>query len=281
MKALGLVVVAVLAATSTARADIGVVVTGEATLQPQLLSHLESWLQRRGHTLKSSALEPDAINTLIDCFVVADLNCAKAVIENRSKAETVVYARVEIAPASDGLRDISIVGYWMQKGHETMAERRACHHCTEKEMHGIADDLMLALASQPPAGSHVHVPPPQTVGQTSGAVAEPPASTETPEGQPSRALPYTMVGIGVGAIIAGAVLIAIDQDPPGVGSDGKATGPQPMTIRDTATAGVITIGAGVVVTGVGAYLWYRSGKSSAPVASVSHDGAVIGWAGRF
>ena len=58
------------------RADIGVVVTGEATLQPQLLSHLESWLKRAAITVFSSALEPDAINTLIDCFVVEDLNCA-------------------------------------------------------------------------------------------------------------------------------------------------------------------------------------------------------------
>lgn len=276
MRALGLAVVAVLAATSMAHAEVGVVVTGEATLQPQLLSHLESWLQRHGHQVKSSALDPDAINTLIDCFVVADLNCAKAVIENRSKADAVVYARVEVAPAVDGLRDISLVGYWMQKGHETMAERRTCHHCTEKQMHGIADDLMLALASQPPAGSHVHVPPPTTVGQVSGEPAQEPTPMHDEGATPSKAVPYTLVGVGVAAIIAGGVLIAIDEDPP-------ASGVQPKTIRDTATAGVITLGAGAVVTGVGAYLWYRSGhaSSSAPVASVSHDGAVVGWAGRF
>jgi hypothetical protein len=37
----------------------------------------------------------------------------------------------------------------------------------------------------------------------------------------------------------------------------------------------------VVTAGIGAYLWMRDGSHSAPVASVSHDGAVIGWAGRF
>jgi hypothetical protein len=264
-----------LAATSVASADIGVVVTGEATLQPQLLSHLESWLKRRGNSVFSSALEPDAINTLIDCFVVEDLNCARSVIEARAKAETIIYARVEVAPADNGMRDISIVGYWMQKGHDTMAERRACHHCTEKEMHGLADDLMLALAAQPPTGSHVHVPPPATVGQ-----AEPPTTAGAPaplpvdDEQPSRVVPGVIIGVGLATAITGGVLFAIDQDP-------KPTGPQPQHITDTATAGVICVGAGVVAIGVGAWMWFHQGASSAPVASVSHDSAVIGWAGRF
>ena len=141
-----LAVLAILFATSTARADIGVVVTGEATLQPQLLSHLESWLKKRGYPVYSSALEPDAINTLIDCFVVEDLNCAKKVIEARAKSDTILYARVDVAPSDNGKRDISIVGYWVAKGHDTMAERRVCHACTEKQMHDVVEDLMLVLA---------------------------------------------------------------------------------------------------------------------------------------
>ena len=261
-------------ATSVASADIGVVVTGEATLQPQLLSHLESWLKRRGHNVFSSALEPDAINTLIDCFVVEDLNCARTVIEARAKADTIVYARVEVAPAANGMRDISIVGYWMQKGHETMAERRSCHHCTEKEMHGIADDLMLALAAQPPTGSHVHVPPAgTTVAQaepTTTAVATPTDGDD----HPSRVVPAVIVGVGLATAITGAVFLAIDEDP-------NPVGPQKPHIYDTGTAGAICLGAGAVAIGVGAWMWFHQGASSAPVASVSHDSAVIGWAGRF
>jgi hypothetical protein len=47
------------------------------------------------------------------------------------------------------------------------------------------------------------------------------------------------------------------------------------------TSGVICIGAGAVALGVGAYLLFHKGADSAPVAAVSHDGAVVGWAGRF
>jgi hypothetical protein len=263
-------------ATSVASADIGVVVTGEATLQPQLLSHLESWLKRRGNNVFSSALEPDAINTLIDCFVVEDLNCARSVIEARAKAETIVYARVEVAPANNGMRDISIVGYWMQKGHDTMAERRGCHHCTEKEMHGLADDLMLALAAQPPTGSHVHVPAEST---TVAQVESPPPTVVAPvptpldDEQPSRVVPGVVMGIGAAAVITGGVLFAIDKEP-------SKTGPQPEWRTDR-TVGAICMGAGAVAIGVGAWLWFHQGADSAPVASVSHDGAVVGWAGRF
>jgi hypothetical protein len=267
-----LAVFAVLFATSAARADIGVVVTGEATLQPQLLSHLESWLKKRGFTVYSSALEPDAINTLIDCFVVEDLNCAKKVIEARAKSDAIIYARVDVAPADNGKRDISIVGYWVAKGHDTMAERRICHGCTEKQMHDVVEDLMLILGKDPPIGSHLHVPPPKQAAEATVA-SEPEAPMLPPsDEQPRRVVPAVVMGIGAAVAITGAVLFATDSV--------SATGPQ-NEYRTGRTAGAICIGAGVVTAGVGAWLWFHEGAHSAPVASVSHDGAVVGWAARF
>jgi hypothetical protein len=267
-----LAVLAILFATSTARADIGVVVTGEATLQPQLLSHLESWLKKRGYPVYSSALEPDAINTLIDCFVVEDLNCAKKVIEARAKSDTILYARVDVAPSENGKRDISIVGYWVAKGHDTMAERRVCHACTEKQMHGVVDDLMIVLAKDPPTGSHVHVPEPaQAAEATTASEPEAPAMPLTDD-EPHRVVPAVVMGVGGVLAITGAVLFATDSV--------SATGPQ-SEYRTGRTAGVICMGAGVATAAVGAWLWFHEGAHSAPVASVSHDGAVVGWAARF
>lgn len=266
-----LVVLTLLMSTAGARADVGVVVTGEATLQPQLLAHLESWLKKRGHSVYSSALEPDAINSLIDCFVVEDLNCAKKVIEIRAKSDAIIYARVDVAPADNGKRDISIVGYWVQKGHDTLAERRICHGCTEKQMHDTVDDLMLILGANPPTGSHVHVPPPSVAA--AGVAGEPDPSTTVQVDQPSRTVPVTLVGLGAAVAITGGVLLFADRNPDPNGPQSKY-----LWVR---TAGVACIGAGVVTAGIGAYLWMRSGSDSAPVASVSHDGAVVGWAGRF
>lgn len=271
------VLLAVLVSTTAARADVGVVVTGEATLQPQLLSHLESWLRKRGHTIYASALEPDAINTLIDCYVVEDLNCARKVIEARAKSTAIVYARVESAPAANGSRDISIVGYWMEKGHDMMAERRSCQRCSEKQMHDIADDLMLSLAATPPTNSHVHVPEAkEAVAQPSDPTLPTPVATDHDEPHHSRALPATLIGVGAAAIITGVVFLVTDEDP-------NPVGPQKAHLWDVGTAGAICVGAGAVVAGVGAYLWVRSGhdSGSAPMASVSHDSAVVGWAARF
>ncbi|MEO8553194.1 MAG: hypothetical protein ABI678_24645 [Kofleriaceae bacterium] len=269
-----LVVLALSLSAVTAHADVGVVVTGEASLQPQLLAHLEGWLKKRGHNVYSSALEPDAINTLIDCFVIEDLNCAKKVIEIRAKSDAIIYARVSIAPSDNGKRDISIVGYWVQKGHDTLAERRVCHGCTEKQMHDTVEDLMLILGANPPTGSHVHVPPP-SVAAAGAPALDPEAPLSPPSDErPSRAVPLTLIGVGAAAAITGVVFLITDEDPP-------TSGPQPEKIWDVGTAGAICLGAGVVTAGVGAYLWTRTGSQSAPVASVTHDGAVIGWAGRF
>lgn len=271
---------AVLASTSAARADVGVVVTGEATLQPQLLSHLETWLRHHGHSIYASALEPDAINTLIDCYVVEDLNCARKVIEARAKSTAIVYARVESAPASNGTRDISIVGYWMEKGHDMMAERRTCQKCTEKQMHDLADDLMLSLAATPPANSHVHVPEAkepvaQPTPDSASITARPPTIGED-EPHHSRALPATLIGVGAASIIVGVVFLVTDKDP-------NPVGPQQKRVFDGTTTGAICVGAGALVAGFGTYLWFRTGhdSGSAPVAAVSHDSAILGWAARF
>ena len=270
---------AVLALASTARADVGVVVTGEATLQPQLLSHLETWLRHHGHTIYASALEPDAINTLIDCYVVEDLNCARKVIEARAKSTAIVYARVESAPASNGTRDISIVGYWMEKGHDMMAERRTCQKCTEKQMHDLADDLMLSLAATPPANSHVHVPEAkEAVAQPTEAEAPAPAPAPmvVAEQHTSHAMPATLIGVGAASIITGVVFLVTAEGP-------NPVGPQQEHIWDVGTAGAICVGAGAVIAGVGTYLWFHKGHDgdSAPIASVSRNSAVVGWAARF
>ena len=189
---------ALVLASSSAHADIGVVVTGEATLQPQLAAQVEGWLRQRGHTVIASALEPDAINTLIDCFVLEDLGCARKLVETRAKSQTIVFARVEITPnETDGSRTVSIVGYWLQKGHDAIAERRICQRCLEEAMRSTAEDLMTALAAEPPTSTHVPVPSPH-----GGPATEAPASAPPPtdDGEhASRLVPGTVIGAGCGA----------------------------------------------------------------------------------
>ncbi len=95
--------------------------------------------------------------------------------------------------------------------------------------------------------------------------------------RPSRVVPYLVVGAGVAAVIAGGLLIAIDEDPDaGPGS--------PFEIRNTAPTGVGFAVAGVVVVGIGVYLVVRSSRSSKvsrPTAALSSGSAVLGWETRF
>ena len=280
MRAHLLAIAIVLGAAATARAnDVGVVVAGEATLQPQLAASLESWLRQHGHKLVSSPLEADATNALIDCFVLEDLACARTVIERRAKSQAIVYTRVEVAPGSEGMGDVTLVGYWLQKGHDAVGERRTCSHCNAQQLANTAEDLMTALAAEPPPSSQDA----RGAGATAPAPAAPaPAATVSTavradsdqRAGESTMMPKVLVGAGGALVVTGVVMLAINSTP-------STTGPQQPTYHNYAPPGYALVATGAVAAGVGAYLWYRAGHSSAPVAAVTPDGAVVGWAGRF
>jgi hypothetical protein len=254
---------------ATAHADkVGIVVTGEARLQPQLTSQLERWLHDRGHTVVPGALEPDAINTLVDCFVLEDLGCARGVVSARASSRSLVYARVDQTTNNDGTREVSVTGYWFQKDHEAIAERRVCSACTDEKMFATVDELMHALVHEPP--------PPLPGGKTDdgSAATGSTAATATDAGGSSRMLPYGLVGVGALALVGGVVMVAMDEDP-------DPTGVQTPTYRDSATIGTVVGIAGAAALGVGLYLWITDKPSSQPIAAVSRDGAIVGWAGRF
>lgn len=253
------VLLACLLFSTGARADrVGVVVTGEVTVQPQLAAQLERWLHDHGREVVPGPLEPEAINTMIDCFVLEDLGCARGVVDQRAKSKAVVFARAEATQNRDGTRDVAVTGYWFQKQHDAIAERRVCEHCNDDSLHATVDELMHAL---------VHDPPPPLGPQAT----DEPASSES--GSPMRWMPYALMGAGGAALLAGGIMIAIDEDI-------DPAGRQHETIRDTATGGVVFGLAGAAALGAGVYLWMRD-KRSAPVAALSRDGAYIGWIGRF
>jgi hypothetical protein len=254
-----IVVLASLIPSSSAYAeDIGVVVTGEATVQPQIAARVEGWLQERGRSVKPSPLEPEAINTLIDCFVLEDLGCARNVVDVQSKSNTLVFTRADMTQNSDGTRNIAITGYWFQKDHDAVAERRVCEQCTDKSLQTTVDDLMLILAHESPTRLSVPI--------VSG-------DDEESESPLKKWLPIGLLGAGGLMVASGVVMIAIDEDV-------NPNGPQQETFRDSATGGVVLAAAGALAIGAGAYLWWRN-KQSAPMATVSSDGAYVGWAGRF
>jgi hypothetical protein len=314
--ALSLAVVLALASTARAGGDVGVIVTGEGSMQPQLAAQIEGWLSQHGHTLVPSPLPPEAITALIDCFALENQGCARDVIERRARSSSMVYAHVETA--SNGTRDVTLTAYWFDKGHDAVAERKTCEHCTDQSLRTVADELMkklvggadaghikfkstpagarITIDGQPigvtpldwdllpgkhtikmdkaglqPASRAIVVASNQTVAFTMDLV---PGDDDHDGRQRSRILPFALLGVGGLAVIGGAVLIAIDQDP----------GPNaPPKIRNSAPTGALYLATGVVAGGIGAYLmWFRSPKTtSTPVAAFTSDTAYIGWLGRF
>ncbi len=311
------ILITLFASTLAARAEeVGVVVTGEATMQPQLVAQIEGWLKKRGHQLVPAPMSPDAVNTLVDCFVIEDEACARRVIEARGKARAVVYARVDIQPGGDLEKTVTVLAYWFEKGRPAVAERRFCERCADPTLRTTVDELMVALeavstrggkatlnlTSTPPgarvlidaklagvtplkqevtAGDHqitIELEGRASETRTVTVKAGEPVTLEVPlaarsGGRPSMLLPRLTIGVGIAMFVTGGVMYVIDED----------RGPdKPPQIRDSATAG-LGIGVGGLAVVVGGYLWYRSAstRESAPVAAITHDGAYIGWLGRF
>jgi hypothetical protein len=304
-------------AASSARAEnVGVVVTGDATLQPALASQLEGWLRNHGHKLALAPLPPDAINQIIDCFVLEDEPCARKTIEQRATSKAVVYLRVDIQPGTGSEHTVTLLAYWFQKGHAGIAERRFCEHCNDATLRSTADEMMKALASAgqkdvghlklttKPAGAHVHIDGlaigltpldyDLSLGPHKIEVSRAGRETERREvairhgetsvvdvslvESPSSGGSSKVLPIAV--MSAGGALFVTGVIMFAIDQD---PGPdQGFEIRNTAPTGV-GLGIAGIAVGVGGYLWYRSvGKhESAPVAAITRDGAYVGWLGRF
>jgi hypothetical protein len=111
----------------------------------------------------------------------------------------------------------------------------------------------------------VAIPLQPETGRSNGAPGSPDASPR------SRLGPALMIGAGAAAIVAGGLLIALDQDP----------SPHQRYYYDTAKYGVASLVAGGVAAVAGVTLWLRPRASSSAAVAPVPGGAAIGWAGRF
>ena len=277
----GAIAAALLLAAGLAHADgrTGVVVTGDAKLQAPLAAAIEGWLRAHGHETVASPLDPDALNSLVDCFVIEDQACARGVIDKRAKAESVVFARIESAPAKRSGKDVTIAAWWFAKGRDAVTERRVCERCTPETIRATAEAMLKGLAtatdSQKPAPEPAPVePPPAPVPAPTPVVTAPPPPPPPPPppvvAGPDRTLPIAVGAAGGAALITGVILMMHDDD-------GSAP-----TYRDTRPAGVVVGLAGLGLIGLDVYLWLRdSHRESGPALAATPHGAVVGWVGRF
>ena len=270
------------ASVAAAEGRTGVVVTGDARLQAPLAATLEGWLRAHNRETFSAPLDADAINTIVDCFVIEDQACARAIIDKRARSENVVFARIDAAPAKKGSgRDITISALWFVKGHDAIAERRVCEHCGTDSVRSTAEAMMKALAASAdmqkpivepevvePTPPPVVVAPPPPVVIAVPQHSPPPPPPEPPG--PDRTLPIA-VGVAGAAVLSTGVILMMHDD------DGSAP-----TYRDTKPAGVVVGLAGLGLLGFDVYLWLRGDpRESGPTVAATAHGATVGWMGRF
>ena len=290
---------------------IGVIVVGDDA--PRIATYLEHWLQRHDHAVVPQAMSADAITTVTNCLLVDDPKCARSVVEQRAKADAVLFARAELS------KDKSFVlnAYWFAKGHEAIAERRACEHCSEDEWHGVADQVLDALTAQLVKTGHLHVESEPTgliVFFDNAQVGLTPLDRDVPAGHHrvdllrdghhvgrrnveidandttevhikaklestggggggSYTVPGIVLGGGIVALGAGSILLYY-------GSLGGSS--QKFVYPDSTPIGIGAIAAGVGATIIGSVLFVQAGQTkSTPVVSMTHDSAYVGWSTRF
>jgi len=299
--------------------DVGVIVTGEGAMQPQLRAQIESWLSQHGHTLVPSPLPSDAIPLLVDCIAMDDKGCARNIVEQHATTSSMVFARLDTKNnATSGARDVTLTAYWLNKGHDAVGERKTCEHCTDQSLRTTADEVMKKLLigevghvklKSTPDGAKITIdgqaigvtpldwdlPPGKHTIQMGKAGLKPQSRdlivasnktelfamklTQTGDDEQAGGSSSRLVPIGLLAVGGAALATGIVM----IAIDQDPSPNLGPTIRNTGPTGVgLTIG-GAVVGGIGAcWLLFRSPKTtSAPVAAFTRDTAYIGWHGRF
>lgn len=304
---------------AAAAGTVGVVVTGEPSLQPALVAQLEGWLSSHGHKVVATSLDPPAINRVIDCFTIDDSSCARKVVEKGSKSDSVVFARVSREGPS-----VSLTVYWILKGKPAVGSRRGCEDCTEGALRSAADEVMVGLAaaaavstgrlkltSKPDGlivmldGAKIGVTPlerdiaagshsialvdggtrvgERTVQIPEGATIEVmmPAvyPTDDPRRPPPPPLSRPSRTLPVLLFVGGGLAIAGGVVEIYLGQKGGHE--DPYIYRGATPAGIALASVGAVAIGVGVWQWRRGSRESVPVAAVSSNGGYLGWQGRF
>jgi hypothetical protein len=120
---------------------------------------------------------------------------------------------------------------------------------------------MAALAAEPP--------PPTPADPSKAELGDHVDTLRSPE-----LAPKLLVGGGAVLIATAGILLATNPKP-------NPTGLQMPTYTDYAPPAYALAATGAVAIGAGVYWWVHKRSSSAPVAAMTRNGTVLGWAGRF
>lgn len=292
----------------------GVVVTGDASLQPKVLAHFEDWLRTNGHELLPSPLPADAIKSIVACFDREDESCARGVIDAQARSPIVVFARVDVTAGANDAHDVSITGYLFAKGHDPIADRRFCERCNDDSLAQAAAALVsaltgaangatgtLRLTTAPPGakvvidGNAIGVTPLEhalAAGdhevtfvmdgheyETRNALIHGGETTTLDVSLTETRAPRRSRAVPAALTIVGLAGVGVGIALIAIDQDPSPQGP--LEIRNTAPLGVTLTAVGGAALVASVWLWLHRSPDRAPVASASNDGGFIGWSQTF
>src|SRR5438093_775302 len=110
--------------------SVGVVVSGVDAIHSTSQVAIETWLSKHNFSITVSALDKDGVLTLSNCLAIADLACARGVVEKRSHADSMVVVVAQTS-GSKKRRDLQLSAYWITKHRDVVSLQRMCNHCTD------------------------------------------------------------------------------------------------------------------------------------------------------
>jgi len=317
MQAVVVVFALALARVAVADPTVGVVVTGEPTLQARVQLELEHWLAADHDRVVTSPLGAHR-ETFVDCFLIENIKCARSVFDHQATVDGVIYIRVELLPGSS--RELALTGYWFARAKDPVAEKRACKACDDAALTATLGSLLGVLVRlEHPKPTRTKLPPRLLPGAAIGLGAAFLISGTTylyyghlggaddPYVYPDATkLGATLSIVGAGAVLGGALwwrrsppdehgsrllpvaLVAGGAVALGGGAIALAyaskRGPDaPFVYPHAAAIGtpLAIAGGGAIVTGALLWLSDRAPQEGTPTASVTSHAVTVGWAGRL
>lgn len=232
------------------------------TLKGPTANQAEKWLRDHNQQVVSTPMPSDAVKTLENCFVIDDPKCARAIIDARSSAESLIAIRVEVASKKE--KEVRLTIDWFVKGHSPVTARRNCEDCTESVLRTTIDAMLGDLAKQSPGFmgriKAISEPPGMTVLLDNQTIGVTPIERDVPVGSHKARLvkdgrmgDEKLVNVESGAMAE----IKLMPPPPGPPVDNGNVPPPPPVDRPSRTVpwlltwtGVLAIAAGVTLYAV-------------------------------
>jgi hypothetical protein len=315
LRALVLVIALLLPATASAGKTVGLLVTGEALSTPTQ-DQAAKWLRAQGRGVVTDPLSSAAVKTLLDCFVIDDSKCARAVVDQRATVDSMVSIRIDIVSKKNN--EVRLTIDWFAKGSNPVSARRTCEACNDAVLRTTLDEMLQDLAKTSPGFMGrvklTSKPPGFTVLLDNETIGVTPIERDIPAGvHMARLVRDGRMGSERKLTVESGALAEVHLDTPPEGEVVVAQKPRTLPIV-TITLGVVAVGAGagmwfglhkeptvddyetvdwkspgqltmlvggvVAVTGV---VWFIASKnSSGPTVGATTSGdATIGWTGRF